>query len=798
MRHALRLLGRTPGATLLVLTILSLAVAANVTLFSVLDAALFRGVALPEHDRLINIYSVRARGGGYGGLSLPDYRDVADALRADAELFGYGGLMASTSIGGAAPEVAFGELVTGNYFSASGAPLTLGRGFTAADDEPGETPRVVLGHRFWQRRFASDPAVLGQAIRLNGLAFTIVGVASDTFPGLLFSGLSADIFVPISAAARFRNDTANRAERWMFTKARLTASASVERASAMLDVTAARLAAAFPETNKERTLRALPSSAVMVNPEADPAIRPLAAAVIALGLLVLVIASTNVASVLAARAATRSRELAIRISIGATRAQLIQLLSAEALLLGIGALAIGLGLSHAALAGLQSWRPSFPVPIGWTFAIDGRVLVFAVTATLLTMIAIVILPAWHASRVDPLAALRAHASGRLLGRARLLIPQIALSLVLLVVAGLFARSLQSASALRAGFNPRGAGMLVANPGLSGYDEGRARQFWDALVREVESAPGVRAAAITDRIPLDLYGSRSLTAKSEQMPEAESMQAAHVGARYFEVLQIPILRGRAFTALDLSAARRAAIVSRSAAAHLWPARDAIGQRVQLGGANGEWHEVVGVAGDVPLLETLGEADAPMIYLPFTVRYASVTRVVAASSDGRSVKQVLLNAGRAVDPEIAIIDAQDLETHLDTIVLPYRAAALVALAAGVFGLLLTMAGCAASVAQALAWRLRELSIRIALGASRADMIRATSSRVLRATAVGLLIGVAGSVAAARALGGYLFGISPLDPLTLTAVPTLVVAAIAGASLPALRKAANLDASAVLRQE
>jgi predicted permease len=566
----------------------------------------------------------------------------------------------------------------------------------------------------------------------------------------------------------------------------------------MLDVTASQLAAAFPDTNKERGFRAFRSSAVMVNPEADPAIRPLAFAVAALGLLVLVIASANVASVLAARAAARSRELAVRISIGATRAQLIRLLSAEALLLGAAALVIGLLLARGALAALQTWRPSFPIPLGWTFAIDGRVVLFAATATLLVMIGIVALPAWHASRVDPLAILRAHAGGRLAGRARLLVPQIALSLVLLVVAGLFTRSLQSAAALNTGFEARGAGMLSANPALSGYDGVRAQQFWEALVREVESTPGIRAAAVTDRIPLDLYGSRSTSARSERMEQPETMQVAKVGARYFEVLRIPMLRGRAFTALDADQSRRTAIVSTSAAAHLWPGQDAIGQRVQVDGPEGEWHEVVGVTGDMQLLETLGEPDSPMLYLPFKGPYATVLRIVAASSNGQPVKQALLNAARAVDPDIAVIEAKDLETHLDTIMLPYRAAAFVALAAGVFGLLLTMAGCAASVAQALAWRTRELGIRIALGASRVDMVRATASRVLRATAIGFIAGAAGSLAAARALGGYLFGIGAFDPLTLITVPLFVMTAIALASLPALGRVLRLDASSVLRQE
>ena len=806
MRHALRLLVRTPGASALVLTILALAVAANVTLFSVLDAALFRGVPLPDADRLVNLYTIGARGSGYGGLSLPDFQDVRAALTAPAagsatDVFGYGGLMAAAAVDGGSPEVVFGEIVTANYFSVSGAPLALGRGFGPADDDPGEPARVVLGHRFWQRRFAGDPSVVGRTVRLNGLPFTVVGVAAEGFPGLLFSGLAADLWAPLSWLTRFRGDVReDRAERWLFVKARLADGADVAQAAATLDVVGGRLRAAYPNTNRERTFRAIRSSDVMINPEADPALRPLAIAVVALGLLVLVIASANVASVLAARVAGRSRELAVRVSIGATRGQLVALLSAEALVLGAGALILGLGLSSAALATLQAWRPSLPVPLGWTFAIDGRVLLFAVSATLLTMIAVVVLPAWRASRIDPLAVLRGHdrVSARRLGRERLLIPQIALSLVLLVVAGLFVRSLQSAARLDPGFTPENAAVMAIKPELSGYDRERAMEFWWALAARIESRPGIRAAALTDRIPLDLYGNQSATVKSDRIEQAESMQSAHVGAKFFDVLRIPILAGRAFTVLDGTTDRRVAIVSQSAAARLWPGQDAVGERVQIGGAKGEWHSVVGVAGDVQLIETLGEADSPLIYLPMTSSVAGLIRVVAASDGRTPLKQELMAAAREIDPDVAVIETTGLDTHLDNLLLPYKAAAFVALGAGLFGLLLTMAGTAASVAHVLAWRTRELGIRMALGASRWALLRAATARAASSMLIGLAAGAIGGLAAAQGLGGYLFGIGPMDPLTLIAVPLLVIAATALAMAPSIRRALKLDAASVLRTD
>ena len=477
-------------------------------------------------------------------------------------------------------------------------------------------------------------------------------------------------------------------------KARLR-SGDVGATAAVLDVVAARLRDRYPETNNERSFRAIRSRDVLVNPEADPAIRPLAMAVIALGLLVLAIAAGNVASVLAARTAARNRELAVRLSIGATRGQLMRLLASEAVLLGLVAFALGLLLSRGALTLLESWRPSLPVPLGWTFAIDGRVVLFAATASLMTIVAVVVLPVRRAWRMDPLAILRGHTTGKgMIGRERLLNPQIALSLVLLVVAGLFTRSLQSAASLDLGFRPAGTSVIALNPALSGYDAARARRFWDALVTQIESAPGVRAAALTDRIPLDLYGSLSLSARSESSDREESMQAAHVGARYFEVLRIPVVSGRSFVDLDSVSDRRVAIVSRAAARYFWGDENPLGRQLRLGSAQ-DRHEIVGMVGDVQLLETLGEEDSPMIYLPLRTGHAGLLRVVAASADDRPLTQHLLTSARAVDPEIAVFEVRGLDQHVSTMLLPFRAAAGVALAAGVFGLLLTIAGTGAGV-------------------------------------------------------------------------------------------------------
>jgi predicted permease len=793
---------RAPQANALVLAVLSIAVAANVTLFSVLDAALFRGVALPDSDRLANIYSVGARGAGDGGLALPDFRDLAAALEsspeARAELFGFSGLMAAAAVDNAAPEVVFGELVTANYFSASRAPLALGGGFADEDDQAGAPPRAVLGYRFWQRRFNGDPDVVGRAIRLNGLAFTIVGVADERFPGLLFSGLAADVFAPLSALTRFRNDVReNRAERWLFTKARLAPGAELPRLRATLDVVAARLQQTYQATNKERTFRAVAADDVMINPEADRAVKPLALAVMVLGLLVLAIASANVASVLAARAASRGRELAVRVSLGATRPQLISLLAVEALLLGGTALVCGLGVAAAALSWVRSFRPSLPVPLGWTVAIDTRVVLFAVAAMLGTTLAVMLIPAWRASRLDPIATLKGNDRGSRFGRERLLVPQVACSLVLLVVAGLFTRSLQGATRLQTGFSTINTATISINAGLSGYDDVRAAAFWRALLESVRAQPGVQAAAVTDRIPLDLYGSQSAEFSSDHVTQPESMQAAHVGAEYFSTLGIPIQQGRAFTDAEQTPESRVAIVSQSAAAHLWPGRSAIGERVRVG-ADGNWHRVIGIVGDVQLLETLGEVDAPLVYLPVRSGYSGLLRIVGRSSGQGSLTELLAKSARAIDPNIAVFETETLEAHVGTLLLPYRAAALVAAAAGLFGLLLTMAGTAASVAQALATRMRELGIRIALGAPRLAIVRAIAVRVSVATALGLAVGACISVPAALGLGGVLFGMSPLDPVTFILVPLFVLAAVCLAIGPSLRRVLRLDAPAILRQD
>jgi predicted permease len=802
-RYALRTLIRTPATSGLILLVLGVALAGNIVLFSVIDTALFKPLALPGADRLVNVYTVR-RDAGYGGLSYPDYVDLSAALTSSGAceaVFGYGGLMASLTIGDDRPEMVFGEIVTANYFSAARVPLALGAADLAATDAPAQPPHIVIGHRFWQRRFNGDPSVLNRMVRLNGMPFTVRGVAAPEFGGLLFNGLSADVWVPMSQLERIRGDVRfDRGERWLFVKAALRDPDGLSQAAAIAEVVAERLRAAHGATNQDRSFGLLRTSDVMVNPEADPALRPVAIALIVLGALVLAIAAANIAGVLLARMSLRQRDLAVRVSLGATRGRLTAALAAEAAILSAGTLAIGLALSWVALRALGSWQPGLPVPLGWTFGLDRRVILFAVAVTLVTMTLVAMLPAWRSTRVPPLTALRGSAASsrrRVFTRESLLIPQVALSLVLLVVAGLLTRSLQQATHLDLGFTTERTAVLAINLGLSGYDEPRARRFWASLVDRVRADAGVRAAAITDRIPLDLYGSQSTVVRVSETAAPVPMQLARVGEQYFETLGIPRLAGRTFAPADMQTAD-AVIVSRSAASELWPGQHAIGRTLRLGDRDG-WRTVVGVVDDVQLLESLGESGSPLLYEPLARDHTRVMRIVAAAHPGADdLEPRLIAAARAVDPAVAVFETRSFRDHISTMLLPFRAAAWTALAAGLFGLLLTLAGIAGSVLQMAAARSREIGIRVALGGSRRHVARAVAGRAAAATLAGIAVGLLASVGAARGLGAFLFGITPLDPLTLAVVPGGFVLVVLLASIAPLRRAFRQDPAVVLRED
>ena len=805
LRSARRSLAKHPAFSAVIVLSLGLAIGANAAIFSLVDAVLLRPVDLPQADRLVNVYTTDSGGAGFRTSSYPDYLAMRENARGVTGVFGHSGLM--TTITGGKPEVVFGEIVTGNYFSVSGARIALGRGFAPEEDRvPGAAPVVVISHRLWQRRFAGDSTILGKAITLNGHPFTVIGIAAPGVTGLLFRGVSSDLWAPTMMMGQLRTDQLrNRDERWIFVKARLAPGATLEQVSRSFADIARRLAADHPESNRGRTFVLRPTNDVAVNPDGDRVLLPGAAVVMMAVALVVLIAAANVANLMLARATSRSREIAVRLSLGASRRQIVAQLLAESGLLALLGGVAGLAIAFAFTRLVVMFQPPIPIPVSLDVGIDARVVAFTMLVTAFAALLFGLIPALHASSPSLTRALAGtplelgRRSRVLRLRGLLLVPQLTLSLVLLVIAGLFARSVINAGTVDAGFDIRRTAMMALSLNLDGYDSLRAATFYADLTRRLESERGVQALTITDRIPLDLYGNQSTTVS---LPNGASDAGAHVvqtagvDVSYFRTLGVAIVAGRAFTDAEIRARAPVAVVSEAMARRFWPNRPAIGQRLR--DADNVPLEVVGVVRDVKV-QTLGEAPTPLLYRPLVPRYARLLRVIVRSSETpERVVGTLQRTVAALDPNVAIFESGTMRAHLGVMLFPYRAGAAASALLGGFGLLLSSIGLFGVVAFSVARRTRELGIRIAVGASPSMVTRMVVGEQARLIGLSLGLGLLLSLGVARALQSVVFGIPWADPVTFLLVfVTLAGVALIASYLPAVR-ATRISPSVALRAE
>jgi predicted permease len=799
---------KRPLFSAIVVLTLGSGIGVNSAIFSLVNAALFGSLGVHAPSELLNVYTTDSTGHGFGGNSYADYVYLRDESRVFNGVLGYSGLM-TTVTGDGSPEVLFGELVTGNYFAVSGAPIALGRGFLPEEDRTAGThPVVVIGHRLWQRRFGGDPGVIGRRITLNGHPYTIVGVAGAAFNGLLFRGISAELWAPAMMMGQLRTDQlANRDERWMFVKGRLAPGVTLDRARAELATSGAQLATAYPASNHGRSFAALRTTDVLVNPEGDRYVIPAAALLVLAVAFVLLIACTNLANMMLARATARRREIAVRLALGASRGRLVRQLMSESALLAVLGGALGLLVAYWLTKLLVAFRPPIPIPISLDVGIDFGVAAFTGLLSIFACVVFGLVPALHAARASVTAELTGHGVGvERRGRFRLrdvfLVPQLALSLVLLVVAGLFVRSIAKAGAVQPGFDIDHTAMIALNLALDGYTEAKARSFYEELSRRLRATSGVRGVTITDRIPLDLYGNQSTTisvvgATAGQSSAPTVVQYAGADASYFDALGVRMVRGRAFTEDEARVRAPVAIVSEHTARRLWPGADPIGQHVREGAA-AEMVAIVGVAADVKV-QTLGEAPPAFLYRPFDPRYARLLRLIARTSDGSgALVAALRREVAAIDPQIAVFESKTMTEHLEVMLFPYRAAAQLSSALGLFGLLLASVGLYGVVAFGVARRTREFGVRMALGARGADILRLVLGESMRLVVVSVAIGVVLAVLIAQLLSGIVFGIGTHDPLTLLGVPAVLACVTLLASYLPTRRATRVSPAIALRDE
>jgi putative ABC transport system permease protein len=790
LRYAARALRKSPGFTLIAALTLALGVGANTAIFNVVNAVMLRPLPFPEPDRLVRIWESNVeRGRPTFAVSHPNFLD----FRAQAASFDSLAAMTNagfTWTGNGTAEIVLGLQVTATFLPTLKIAPVIGRNFLDEEDRPGGNARVLLiGDGFWRRVFGGDPSAVGRTITVNSQPYTIIGVLPASFRW----GANSDMLAPLAP-----DPARNRADHRLAMIGRVKSGTSIERARTDLETIAARLGQQYPESNKGWGVVVSSFYDWLVPATTRQSLLVLLGAVT----LVLLIACVNVVNLLLARAAGRQRELSIRAAMGASRGRLVRQQLLESSLIALLAAIGGLAITFAATRLLIALGPD-SVPRLDELSIDARVFAFAIGSALVTIAVFGVVPAIHAARHDPQDALRAEGrhsttgAGRKRMRAVLTVGEVALSVTLLIGAGLLIRSFARLQQVDPGFSVPGVMTArVTLPALSYPNGAFRRAFWDRLVEDLRSRPGIEAAAIASGPPLsgDFTGG-DVKLPSQSNDEAGSSAWRLAGPGYFATLGIPI-RGREFSLQDSADGPPVAIISAALAAKYFPNEDPIGKQLVMRSFQEAPHTIVGVAGDV---KTLGlEADAGFVFYGSATQYPGWNPMsLVWRAPGTSTDMVRASLG-SIDPGVPIAAIRSMEALFEQSLGPRRfnlyllasfaAASLTLAAIGLFGVM----------AYLVSQRTREIGVRLALGATRGEVFRLILGRGVGLAVVGAAVGVGGALWLTRAMQTLLFSVSRTDPLTFIAVPVALVAvALLACYIPA-RRAMRVDPVTALRAE
>jgi predicted permease len=816
VRYGLRSLRRHPGFTAMAVLSLAIGIGANAAIFGVVNAVLFQQFPFNEPERLVNIYETEG-GGGFNPMSHPN---IADLRTGTSDVFT--GIAASTFVlapidrGGVASTI-MGEAVTGGAFALFGIEPQLGRAIQPEDDVArGGHPVVMLSDGYWRRAFGSDPQVVGRTLRMGTRNYTIIGVAPAGYRGGL-GPVTPAFYVPMMMADELMgvDMLEQRDFHSFFVKARLARGVTRPQAEHAASLVAASLTAARPEgwvPGEQFTL--IPTSDVQVLPGVDPLLRAAAWLLLAVVALVLLLACTNLASFLLARALDRGQEVAVRRALGATRGALARQLLVESALLGLGGAAVGLALAVVILNALLSSDQPLPygmrldlhLGLGWRALLDWKVLALTAGTGVLSAAFLGFVPAIQGTRADLASSLNTGIRGSdtratLRWRNVLVAAQIAMSLVLLVGAGLFLRSWQQMLGVNPGFGQAPTSVLSVMVPVTTADDNvqRTRQ----LLERFRVVPGVEAVGLVWPLPLEFSSSFTDFTIDGRVPPAgrEAFRAdrAVVDGGFFDAAGMTIVDGRTFNADDRSDSRPVAVISQAMAKRYWPDGGALGQVLRRPDPAAVDVVIVGVASDINI-RSLGEAPRDVMYLPYTQSDGAPVRTFVArtAADPAAMLLTLAAAGRSIDPDLQIVTSLTMAEHLAMSRLPSQIGAFMLSVFAVLAMALATVGVYGMVRYTVAMRTREVGIRMALGADASGVARQLATQGVRLVVVGGVIGVAASLLASRFLSTLLFGVGTFDPAALITAPLVLgTAAWLAAYLPA-RRASRADPLAALRAD
>ncbi len=810
--YATRRLRQSPGFTLIAILSLAVGIGANTAIFTLINAVLLRQLPLKAPEELVNLY-IDTPEFHYSVFSYPDFEDIRDGTEDVFE-----GVTATRFIlvqvdRDGSIEMLPGEAITGNYFPLLGVEAQVGRTILPEDDvSPGAHPVVVLSHKYWQTAFGADPTVVSREMRLGGRPYTILGVAPPEFLGN-FRGMEPAVYTPMMMLNELVTTTSDefkaRGNHSLFVKARLKPGVSTPQVQVAMDGVAARLREADTHNwNPHGKFISVPTESVILFPPFDRFVRAAAWLLMVVVGLVLLIACMNLASFLLAHALERKKEIALRLALGATRRDLVGQLLSETVLLGVLAGTAGLALSVWLLKLLVSADLPLPLPITLDLSPDPHVLGFSLAVSVVAGVLLGLVPALQSTNPDLSSTLKDETAGggqhgKLALRNLLVVAQVAVSLVLLVGAGLFLRSFEQVQSVDPGFGREPSAILTVMVPTTRFTEEEGRVFTRNLLDRFRGIPGVESVGIIDNLHLNTTSTQTTAFNVdgvEPPPDRDSHLAdrATTDPEFFDAAGIRILRGRNFNDRDLADSPPVAIISEAMAKKFWSSAErAVGQILHDDDDELDL-QVVGVASDAKV-RSLGEAPRSFIYIPYSQNYSTFHTVVARTTlDPDRLALDLLATGRQVDPDLWVWEAKSMDQHLGIMLLPARLSALLLSVFAVLALALASVGLYGIVSYAVSQRTREMGIRMSLGADGGSVIRMLMRSGLKLVAIGGVIGLLLSFGLSQLLSGLLFGVEVFDPFTFFAVPAVLVgAAVLAAYVPA-RRASRIDPVVALRTE
>jgi macrolide transport system ATP-binding/permease protein len=812
IRYGMRTLLKNPGFTAVAILTLALGIGANTTIFSLVDAFLLRPLPVKDPAQITTLAYYLKGGPPITIFTAPDYHDIRDQTsNVFSGLVAYQIGLDGLTVNGKADRIVT-SYVTGNYFSTMGIKPALGRFILPSEGETaGADPVMVLGNAYWKTHFGGDPDIVGKKVSIDGHAVTIVGVAPVGFYGL-FSLVDIQGYLPLGMASIEGNPSDflnNRGFRVLFVFGRLQPGVSIGQAQSTLNVVAQRLSQEYPKDDLNLNLQVFPELRSRPNPDPKNTLLVISTLFMGLAGLVLLLACVNVANILLVRATVREREMAIRAALGAGRIRLIRQLLTESIVLALGGGLAGIMLGFWGSAALGQLNFHTDLPVRLDFGFDWRVFGFAFGAALLTGLVVGVIPAIRASRGNLAHILHEGGRGLVGGRHRLrsalVVAQVAGSLMLLIIAGLFARSLGEAQRSNLGFDPGHIANFFMDPNEIGYSETQGREFYKNLLDRVRALPGVVSATTANSTPMGyINNGDTVVVEGYEIPKGEPAPVSFynvISTDYFKTLSIPLLQGRTFTDADNQNAQLVGIVNEAMVKKFWPNEDPIGRQFKIGAEPNHSITVVGVAKDSRYQGVTGIIN-PYFYLPLAQHFAlnslAALQVRTAGAPEPMIPQVE-HMIQSLAPELPVFDVKTMTEALNTLngLLVYQIGAILAAALGILGLILALVGVYGVISYAASQKTHEIGIRIALGAQPAQILKMIFRQGLVIVAIGLVIGLGAALAAAKVVGNFLT-VSPTDPLTYITVSLMLTAvALLACFIPA-RRAMRVDPMEALRYE